>query len=112
MDAKGFAAAAAAMVAAAALLERGAHLSLPVTGFIAFAVGSVHTIQLSGVNAHPFHLHVNHFQLQADPADTHGSYFLAGDWHDVLFMPTNNINVKFQADKFTGPAVIQCVTRS
>jgi len=73
-----------------------------------FAVGQVHTIQLGGVNAHPFHLHVNHFQLQADPADTAGSYFLAGDWHDVLLMPSNNIDAKFQADKFTGKAVIHC----
>jgi len=73
-----------------------------------FAVGGVHTIQLGGVNAHPFHLHVNHFQLQADPADTNGDYFRAGDWHDVLMMPTNNINVRFQADRYTGPQVIHC----
>ena len=45
-------------------------------------LGAIHTLSLSGINAHPFHLHVNSFQLAADPADTNGDYFKQGDWHD------------------------------
>ena len=37
-----------------------------------FAVGSVHTLSLDGIDAHPFHLHVNHYQLQTTPADNVG----------------------------------------
>jgi hypothetical protein len=35
---------------------------------------------------HPFHLHVNSFQLEG-VTDTSG-YFVEGDWHDVLYTPT------------------------
>ena len=51
-----------------------------------FAVGQVHQLGLSGIDAHPFHLHVNHFQLAAAITDTQGAYFQQGDWHDVIFM--------------------------
>ena len=46
-----------------------------------FAAGTVNEIQLNGVNAHPFHLHINSYQITADPADTNGGYFLGGDWY-------------------------------
>ena len=72
-----------------------------------FAVGAVHTLALSGVNAHPFHLHVNHFQLTGANLDD-ASYFVEGDWHDVLFAPFNNIDVKFQTDRWIGDQVIHC----
>ena len=42
-------------------------------------LGAIHTLELSGINAHPFHLHVNSFQLATDPADTNGGYFKQGD---------------------------------
>ena len=72
-----------------------------------FAVGAVHTLALSGVNAHPFHLHVNHFQLTGANLDD-ASYFVEGDWHDVLFAPFNNIDVKHQTDRWIGDQVIHC----
>ena len=70
------------------------------------AVGTVQQINLAGVNAHPFHLHINSFQLAADPADTSGGYFRAGDWHDVLLFQNNAAAVKLQTDKFTGKQVL------
>jgi len=73
-----------------------------------FAVGQVHQLTLQGIDAHPFHLHVNHFQLQANPADTAGDYFLAGDWHDTLLMVDANANARFQSDRYTGSQVIHC----
>ena len=73
-----------------------------------FAVGSVHTLSLSGVNAHPFHLHVNHFQIAETPTDTSGDWFAAGDWHDVMFADFDTVSVKFQADRWVGDQVIHC----
>ena len=34
-----------------------------------------------------------------------GGYFEQGDWHDTLMMPTDTIDVKFQADRYTGDQV-------
>jgi len=73
-----------------------------------FVVGAIHTLALSGINAHPFHLHVNSFQLATDPADTNGDYFKQGDWHDVLLLPDNAMDVVFQTDYYTGKQVIHC----
>ena len=72
------------------------------------AVGTVQEFDLNGVNAHPFHLHINSFQIVADPADTAGDYFLAGDWHDVLMSGNNQVAVRLQTDKFTGKQVFHC----
>ena len=68
-------------------------------------VGTAVELTLTGVNAHPFHLHINPFQIVADPADTNGNYFLAGDWHDVLISPNANVNVRLQTDYYTGAQV-------
>ena len=73
-----------------------------------FAVGSVHQLDLTGINAHPFHLHINSFQLAANPADTVNGYFMAGDWHDTILMASNAVSVKFQADRYVGKQVIHC----
>ena len=73
-----------------------------------FAVGQVHELRLSGLYHHAFHIHVNHFQLTSDPANTYGDYFKAGDWHDVLMMPSGTASVRFQADRFTGKQVVHC----
>ena len=73
-----------------------------------FVVGAIHTLALSGINAHPFHLHVNSFQLATDPANTNGDYFKQGDWHDVLLLPDNAMDVVFQTDYYTGKQVIHC----
>ena len=71
-------------------------------------VGTVNQIDLTGVNAHPFHLHVNSFQLVAPPNDDHDGYFAAGDWHDVLLISDNAASVRLQTDYFTGKQVYHC----
>lgn len=48
----------------------GNAFTTPTTYDHTMAVGTVQQIDLNGVNAHPFHLHINSFQLTADPADT------------------------------------------
>ena len=69
-------------------------------------MGSIIEYNLQGINAHPFHNHVNSFQLTADPADTASGWFRAGDWHDVLISPNNELNVRLQVRRTTSPAEI------
>ena len=71
-------------------------------------IGTVNQLDLTGVNAHPFHLHVNSFQLATTPADTSNGYFAAGDWHDVLMFNNNAQSVRLQTDSFTGKQVYHC----
>jgi FtsP/CotA-like multicopper oxidase with cupredoxin domain len=49
-------------------------------------VGTVQEWTLSGNDKHPFHIHINSFQLGADAADPDG-YYVTGDWHDVFYRP-------------------------
>ncbi|KAL1519183.1 hypothetical protein AB1Y20_003443 [Prymnesium parvum] len=71
-------------------------------------VGNVIQYDLNGVDAHPFHNHVNSFQLLEDPADTANNYFRAGDWHDVLISPNGVLSVRLQTDKWVGTQVFHC----
>ena len=85
----------------------GAPFSSP-TGYDAatqMEVGTVNQLNLNGVNAHPFHLHINPYQIVADPANTHMGYFRAGDWHDVLMSGNNAVAVRLQTDTFVGKQV-------
>merc|ERR1712176_1353693 len=77
-------------------------------------VGDVVEIQVSAVDHHPFHMHVNSFQLQGiaalDPAEhPMNTYYETGDWHDVIMAQdgTNSI-IRFQTDRFSGEQVIHC----
>ena len=71
-------------------------------------VGNVIEYDLSGISVHPFHNHVNHFQIAETPADTHGGYFQAGDWHDVMLTPDRAVTVRLQTDRWIGPSVLHC----
>ena len=64
---------------------------------------------LSGNDRHPFHIHINSFQLSSDTNDPDG-YYVKGDWHDVLFRPsTVTVNkIHFSVDQHTGKAVLHC----
>ena len=46
-----------------------------------FEVGTVNQLDVQGMNRHPFHLHVNSYQIASTPTGTHGGYFAVGDWH-------------------------------
>ena len=56
-------------------------------------VGEALGFNLHNVNNHPFHIHINPFQLTQDqPADAEQwekAWFQSGDWHDNLFMPSD-----------------------
>jgi FtsP/CotA-like multicopper oxidase with cupredoxin domain len=42
-------------------------------------VGALVEWAVSGIRGHPFHLHINHFQIVASPEQS--PYFQVGDWH-------------------------------
>ena len=71
-------------------------------------VGTVNQIDLDGVDVHPFHIHINPFQLTADPTDTADDYFRAGDWHDVMLSLDQTMSIRLQTDTFTGKQVFHC----
>eukprot|EP00483_Globobulimina_turgida_P002653 UN02657 len=64
--------------------------------------GSVNLWSFSGLSSHPFHIHVNHFQL------TNGQntdYAQNGDWIDTL---TDAFAAKFRAVRYGGEVVLHC----
>ena len=64
---------------------------------------------MSGNDKHPFHIHINSFQLGSDVVDPSG-YYRTGDWHDVFYVPdgVTASKVYFQVDQHTGKAVLHC----
>ena len=54
-----------------------------------FPVGKVVGLNLSNVNNHPFHIHINPFQLTKDGTGEkwEQDWFLSGDWQDTMFNP-------------------------
>lgn len=71
-------------------------------------LGTVTHVSVTGVSMHPFHTHVNPFQIVNDPADTVDGYFRSGDWHDVVVSPNYQMDVRMQTDRFSGPMVFHC----
>jgi FtsP/CotA-like multicopper oxidase with cupredoxin domain len=74
---------------------------------------STQTWTLVGTNEHPFHIHVNHFQLDHFTDGYESNYFRPGDWHDTLGLvegPTVRTNavMKFKTLDFSGPVVMHC----
>merc|ERR1719215_336365 len=69
-------------------------------------VGEVQEWQLSGIQFHPYHLHVNPYQITQIWGDP---WYMAGDWHDT-FLPTgiNFATVKVNVDSFTGKMIAHC----
>ena len=64
-------------------------------------VGEAVGFDLSNVNVHPFHIHINPFQLTQDTPErvnkanpwNHG-WFQSGDWHDTLLTLESNSTLK------------------
>lgn len=55
--------------------------------------------------AHPFHVHTNHFQVVRDSAGAHPT----GEWRDTVFVPANgNLTLRWQAQHFTGRSLLHC----
>jgi FtsP/CotA-like multicopper oxidase with cupredoxin domain len=76
------------------------------------AAGSIQEWDISGVDKHPFHIHVNPFQIGTvtDSTGDSNPYFVIGDWHDVLFRPAGVAISKayFHVADFAGTVVIHC----
>lgn len=77
----------------------------PLTGG-SFATGSLLEWTITGTGGHPFHLHVNPYQIQT-LTTTDTDYFQVGDWHDVVLGPSA-LKVRIQTDTFVSKAVIHC----
>ena len=100
----------------------GAHLQFKANDVqYTVPVGEVVGFDLTNVDIHPFHIHINPFQLteeQAGASDWMHEWFKSGDWHDTLFIPYRNETsnegggasqrVLMQTDYFTGPTVVHC----
>ena len=100
----------------------GAHLQFKANDVqYTVPVGEVVGFNLSNVDIHPFHIHINPFQLteeQAGASEWMHDWFKSGDWHDTLFIPYRNDTsnegggasqrVLMQTDYFTGPTVVHC----
>merc|ERR1712117_869009 len=56
-------------------------------------------------DAHPLHVHVNHYQLASIASDPFDGWFQAGDYLDT-FMGSGDI--RFLADTFTGDVIAHC----
>jgi len=71
-----------------------------------FTVGSVVEWSVKGSGRHPFHVHVNPFQISevqsSDPV-----FHQVGDWHDVVGGPSS-LTVRSQLTGFTGKAMMHC----
>lgn len=74
-------------------------------------VGKVVGLDLSRVNGHPFHIHINPFQLTKNGTGDQWEkdWFQSGDWQDTMFNPkSGDQRVLMQTDFFTGPTVVHC----
>jgi len=75
--------------------------------------GGIYEIGIEGANAHPFHLHINPYQIAAMPAASYGGgYFAIGDWHDTLMISEMaagpGLTVRLLTNGFTGKMVVHC----
>jgi len=77
-----------------------------------FEVGNVYEMEVTGAGAHPFHQHINPYQIVNLPGGPHGGgYFQVGDWHDTLLIDDlggDDVTVRMQTDVFTGKQVLHC----
>eukprot|EP00227_Mantoniella_beaufortii_P012504 CAMPEP_0197605658 /NCGR_PEP_ID=MMETSP1326-20131121/43528_1 /TAXON_ID=1155430 /ORGANISM="Genus nov. species nov., Strain RCC2288" /LENGTH=531 /DNA_ID=CAMNT_0043173483 /DNA_START=38 /DNA_END=1630 /DNA_ORIENTATION=+ len=71
-------------------------------------VGTIQKWAISGQDKHPWHLHINSFQLSG-VTDSSG-FYVSGDWHDVFFQPAGVSvpAVYFSVDNHQSKAVMHC----
>ena len=72
-----------------------------------FAAGALVELAVDGFAGHPFHLHINPYQIVTMTPDD-ATYFQAGDWHDTLYDGADTATVRLYTDTFTGKMVIHC----
>lgn len=69
-----------------------------------FETGQLVQLNVEGISFHPFHIHVNPFQLQSKLS----SYFQKGDWHDTVLQGDDAVKVRMYTDRFAGKIVVHC----
>lgn len=70
--------------------------------------GSIQEWTVSGASKHPYHLHVNSYQLKG--ATDASGYYADGDWQDVLY-PPSGVTVEhtmFAVDSYVTKSIIHC----
>jgi len=80
------------------------------------ASGTMNEWAVDGNNGHPFHLHINPYQIADTSLCGDDLYVQNGDWHDTLLLGSVTVSgasptgttVRFQTDSFTGKMVIHC----
>jgi len=82
-------------------------------------INSVIELTIRGTTEHPFHLHVNPFQMMGyNPTRLSAEikeYYQDGDWHDTILSPEfqgKDITIRFLTHKFDGEMVAHCHTLS
>ena len=65
-----------------------------------FTVGQTIEMLLAG-SGHPFHTHINHYQIQEDDAS---GWYRRGDWHDTV----ENAIVRMRLDRWTKSMLVHC----
>ena len=80
------------------------------TSLGSIATGSIQEWTVSGNDKHPFHLHVNSYQLKGVTDTDSSGFFVAGDWHDVSYPPAavSVDSYLFAVDSFVTKSVIHC----
>mmetsp|Transcript_51553 Transcript_51553/g.112223 ORF Transcript_51553/g.112223 Transcript_51553/m.112223 type:complete len:706 (+) Transcript_51553:263-2380(+) len=71
-------------------------------------LGRVVDLDVIGIDEHPFHIHINPFQLTNELSDSYDGYFAAGDWHDTLFTVGHRAQARMITDHFGGEMVVHC----
>jgi len=101
-----------------------------------YQIGTVNEIELQQARSHPYHQHVNPYQIvdiRGNALDENGDqdftypgdpnnnpleeesvriWYQKGDWHDTLQMPTTqtsaSFRIRFQTDQFAGHMIQHC----
>mmetsp|Transcript_79295 Transcript_79295/g.222346 ORF Transcript_79295/g.222346 Transcript_79295/m.222346 type:complete len:631 (+) Transcript_79295:115-2007(+) len=69
-------------------------------------VGEVQEWEMTGMQFHPFHLHVNNYQITRIFGD---EYYMPGDWHDTMLPAgTNTATVRLSMDRHIGTMIAHC----
>jgi FtsP/CotA-like multicopper oxidase with cupredoxin domain len=62
----------------------------------------------AGTSAHPYHQHVNHFQMATTDEESSGALWRKGEWRDVVPIPFWGSTIRFKPVHFPGDIIMHC----
>jgi len=63
----------------------------------------------NGISVHPFHMHVNAFQIVSlEDLGGDSNFYKVGDWADTLMHGSGQAMIKSQTNAFIGPQIFHC----